>query len=335
MARIGFAFGVSAQLSVQDVVELAKTAEEKGYESFWITEGSGRDSISQLAVVAANTSDIRLGTGIVNIYSRSPSLMAMTAASMDDISQGRFILGLGAGHKQTIEGNHGVPLLKPATRMRDYISIVKSALKGGQVAYQGGAVSVSAFTLAMKPFRSSLPVYVATLGGPMAEVAGEVADGVVPLLASPEGIQELVSGIKMGAERVGRSPSEVDVACFIIAAASHDASAAEAEARRQIARYARLPFYQKMMRISGFEPEMEVIAKAWVEGNGAEVPGLISDRMLDSLALIGNPEDWTDSVQRFVDAGVTLPIVYAAAVGEDALGSLQDALNPLAPSLSA
>ena len=137
MARIGFAFGVSAQLSVQDVVELAKTAEEKGYESFWITEGSGRDSISQLAVVAANTSDIRLGTGIVNIYSRSPSLMAMTAASMDDISQGRFILGLGAGHKQTIEGNHGVPLLKPATRMRDYISIVKSALKGGQVAYQG------------------------------------------------------------------------------------------------------------------------------------------------------------------------------------------------------
>ena len=134
------------------------------------------------------------------------------------------------------------------------------------------------------------------------------------------------------ARGAGRSASEVDVACFLIAAASHDASAAEAEVRRQIARYARLPFYQKMMRISGFEPEMEVIARAWAEGNGAAVPGLISDRMLDSLALIGDPEDWTDTVQRFVDAGVTLPIVYAAAVGEDVLGSLQDALSPLAPS---
>ena len=330
MPRTGFAFGTG--ISIAEIVEVAQAAEAQGYESFWLTEGGGKDSISQLAFVAAKTRRIKLGTGILTIFSRTPAMIVQTAAGMDDLSSGRFILGLGTGHKAAVERSQGQAFSKPATRMADYVRIIKGALTEGRVSHQGKAVSVEELRLSVRPLPKEVPVYIATLGGPLAKVAGAVADGVVPLMASPQGIERLREEIATGAAQVGRDPAEVDVACFIVACASDDRRAAEAEARRQVARYGSLPFYQRMLRISGFEVEVERFVQAQAAGDGARVPDLVSDRMLESLTLVGDARQWKEGIGRFRAAGVTLPIVYAAAVGPDSKASLLQAVRNLSAS---
>ncbi len=325
MKRIGFA--ISAALDTTDLLDVVKAAERSGYDSFWLTEGGGRDSISQLAVLAHNTSTIRLGTGIITIYSRSPSLIAMSAASLDEISGGRFILGLGTGHKSGVERSHGVPFQKPASRMRDYISIIKGALKDKRVSYLGTAYSVEEFRLGVNTPISGVPIYVAALGKALSEVAGEVADGVLPLLASPNYIREMASFISSGAKRAGRDPASVDIACFIISSASDSLSEAEQEARRQIARYGAMPFYQRTLKEDGFAPEVERISKAWTAGDSAEAAKRVSERMLESLALVGKPKQWQERIKKFQEAGVTLPIVYATYFGADPKAALLQAVH--------
>ena len=270
MPKTGFAFPAMASLPIADVVEVAQAAEAQGYESFWLTEGANRDSISQLAYLAAKTSRIKLGTGIITIFSRTPVMVAQTAAGMMELSGGRFILGLGTGHKASVERVQGQVFSKPASRTRDYIRIIREALKGERVSYQGEVVSVSDFRFGGPLPAGELPIYIACLGGPLARVSGEMADGVVPLMASPQGIEKLWEGIAEGAAQAGRDPSKVDVAGFIVACASDDHAQAEAEARRQIARYGSLPFYQRMMRIGGFEEEVEKIVQAQAAGGERE-----------------------------------------------------------------
>ncbi|MCH8284176.1 MAG: LLM class flavin-dependent oxidoreductase, partial [Chloroflexi bacterium] len=227
MPRTGFAFPTGT--AAAHVVEVARAAEAQGFESFWLTEGGGKDSISQLAYVAAHTDRIKLGTGIITIFSRTPVMIAQTTVGLNELSGGRFILGLGSGHEASVERGQGQRYVKPSTRMADYIRIIKSLLRDGHVSYQGEAVSVEDFRLIGAETPVEAPVYVATLGGPLARVAGALADGVLPLMAGPEGIRRLREHIAEGARAAGRDPAAVDVACFIIACASDDASAAEAE----------------------------------------------------------------------------------------------------------
>lgn len=329
MPRTGFAFPTGT--AAAHVVEVARAAEAQGFESFWLTEGGGKDSISQLAYVAAHTDRIKLGTGIITIFSRTPVMIAQTTVGLNELSGGRFILGLGSGHEASVERGQGQRYVKPSTRMADYIRIIKSLLRDGHVSYQGEAVSVEDFRLIGAETPAEAPVYVATLGGPLARVAGALADGVLPLMAGPEGIRRLREHIAEGARAAGRDPAAVDVACFIIACASDDASAAEAEARRQVARYGSLPFYQRMLRLSGFEAEVDRFVEAQASGDQNRLPDLVSDRMLEALTLTGPASSWRETISRFRDAGVTLPIVYAAPVRPDGDASLLQAARTLSP----
>ncbi|MEE9284471.1 MAG: LLM class flavin-dependent oxidoreductase [Dehalococcoidia bacterium] len=329
MPRTGFAFPTGT--AAAHIVETAKAAEAHGFESFWLTEGGGKDSISQLAFVAAHTHRIKLGTGIVTIFSRTPVMLAQTAVGMSELSGGRFVLGLGAGHEASVQRSQGQRFTRPATRMEDYIRIIKTLLREGRTSYQGQEVSVEEFRLFGAQTPVEAPVYVATLGGPLARVAGALADGVLPLMASPQGIQRLREHIEEGARAAGRDPASVDIACFIIACASSDSAAAEAEARRQVARYGSLPFYQRMLRLSGFEAEVDRFVDAQASGDQARLPDLVTDRMLEALTLTGPASRWRETIDRFRAAGVTLPIVYAAPVGPDGNASLLQAARTLTP----
>lgn len=254
-------------------------------------------------------------------------MIAQTAAGMHDLSGGRFVLGLGTGHKMAVERGQGQPFAHPAARMEDYVRIIKALLRDGKASYRGKVVSAEDFRIMGGP--SPVPVYIATLGGPLARVAGSVADGVVPLMASPQGVQRLREHIATGARAAGRGPAEVDVACFIVACASSDAREAETEARRQVGRYGSLPFYQKMLRLSGFEKEMDRFVQAQHSGEAAKLPDLVSDRMLEELTLTGPTARWRATLARFRAVGVTLPIVYAAPAGPDARASLLQAARAL------
>ncbi len=156
-----------------------------------------------------------------------------------------------------------------------------------------------------------------------------MADGVLPLMASPADIERLRESIARGAARAARDPAAVDVACFIVACASSDRSAAEAAARRAIAAYASMPFYQRMLTIGGFQTEVERIAQAQARGESASIPDLVSDRMVESLSLTGDADRWRTTLGRFKGAGVTQPVVYASPVGGDAKASLLRAVRTL------
>ena len=327
MPRTGFATPTGSAAST--VAAVAQAAEAQGYDSFWLTEGGGKDSISQLGCLAGLTNRIRLGTGIITTFARTPVLIAQTALGLDDLSDGRFILGLGTGHRASVETGQGQDFARPVARMADYIHIITTLLNDGHVSYQGKAVSVEGFRMAPSGRRPNVPIYIATLGGPTARLAGRVAQGVLPLMASPEGIERLREGIAQGAKEADRSPAEIDVACFIIACASTDLAAAEAEARRQVARYGSLPFYQKMLRHSGFGDEVDRFQEAQNAGNGDRLPDLVSDRLLEAVTLVGSADEWRTRLRRFRTAGVTHPVVYAASVGEDHEGSLLQAVRML------
>lgn len=326
MPKTGFA--ISALAPIADVVEVARAAEAQGYESFWLTEGAGgRDAIAQLAFVAAHTTRIKLGTGVLTLFSRTSTAIAQAASCMQELSNGRFILGLGTGHKASVERTQGLPFARPVTRMRDYIRIARAAWRDGHVTYQGAAVSIPDFRMTSRPVPA--PIYIACLGGKLAEVAGEMADGVVPLMASPQGIERLREAIAAGAARARRPVSAVDVGCFIVACASDDNAAADAEARRQVGRYASLPFYQRMLTISGFAEEIHRIQRAQALGEAAKIPDLVSSRMLDAITLRGDAARWRATLDRYRSSGVTNPIVYAAPVGKDQKSSLLKAVRML------
>ena len=316
MARTGFAFPLSFHTSL--VVEVAQAAEAQGYASFWLTEGGGKDAISQLAYVAAHTERIGLATGIITIFSRTPALVAQTAHGMAQLSGGRFILGLGTGHKASVEDVQGLPFSKPISRMEDYVAILRGILREGRVQHEGKAVSVSNFEFrigADEPL-NDVPVYIATLGGPGAQLAGRVAEGVVPLLASPMGIGALREDIVNGARSAGRELSDIDIAPFIIAVAGSDSALVEKALRANVGRYARMPFYQKMLRVNGFGPEVTAIQEAQANGDDHRIPNLLSDQILEELTLSGPADRWRSTLQRYRAAGATQPIVYAAPAGD-------------------
>ena len=316
MPRTGFAFPLAHHTSV--VVEVAKAAEEQGYESFWLTEGGGKDAISQLAYAAAHTERIALATGIITIFSRTPALVAQTAHGMAQLSGGRFILGLGTGHKASVEDGQGLTFSKPISRMEDYVAVLRQILREGRVRHEGKAYSVPNFDLrigADEPL-NDVPVYIATLGGPGAQLAGRVAEGVVPLLASPMGIGALREDIVNGARWAGRELSDVDVAPFIIAVAGADSALVEKTLRANVGRYARMPFYQKMLRVNGYGPEVTAIQQAQADGDHHRIPDLLSDQMLEELTLSGPADRWRSTLQRYRAAGATQPIVYAAPAGD-------------------
>ena len=211
MARTGFAFPLSFHTSL--VVEVAQAAEAQGYASFWLTEGGGKDAISQLAYVAAHTERIGLATGIITIFSRTPALVAQTAHGMAQLSGGRFILGLGTGHKASVEDGQGLPFSKPISRMEDYVAVLRQVLREGPrpTRGQGGQrPPIFEFRIgADEPLngrgRSTSP----PSAGRGPQLAGRVAEGVVPLLASPMGIGALREDIVNGARSAGRDLSDV------------------------------------------------------------------------------------------------------------------------------
>jgi alkanesulfonate monooxygenase SsuD/methylene tetrahydromethanopterin reductase-like flavin-dependent oxidoreductase (luciferase family) len=163
-------------LSVAQTARLAQRAEARGYETVWVPESAGREAFTQLGVYALSTRSLHLATGIVNVYTRSPSLVAMSLATLDEVSGGRAILGLGIGHREALAQEHGVALTQPFERMREYVSLVRAVLRSDCLP-STPICGVTRFHLAFAPERRAVPIYLAALGPRMCELAGEIADG--------------------------------------------------------------------------------------------------------------------------------------------------------------
>jgi len=292
--------------TLDESIARAQTAERLGYESIWTSQlPDARDASLVLAAYAAATKRVGLGTGVLPIYTRHPTAMAQMAATLDEMSGGRFILGIGISHKVTVESMWGMHLDSPLTAMREYLDIVRTSLRDGACAYEGKYFTARWGYSA--PRRPDLPVMISALNPHMLELAGEHADGVVLWMCSPGYIRDhVVPGVTAGRMKAGKTLEGFEIVAPVPVCLTTDRAAAQAVFRKTVERYASLPYYRKMMDKSGFAAEL--------------ASGDISPEMLDEYAGIGDESQVRDAINRYREAGATLPAAGPFSGHEGAAG---------------
>src|SRR5215813_11771684 len=275
-ARIGVAF--SGGMTPADIVECVKLAESLGYESAWVAEGHGGDQFAILGACAVATRRIRLGTSISSVFVRSAPTIGMAAATVDQLADGRFILGLGSSHRVQVEPEHGIPFVQPTARLRDTIAIVRALVRDGVVSHRGETVTIERFDLWFSPRRAQIPIYLAALFPRMLEIAGELAEGALLTWPTPRTIARAVEHIAIGARRAGRAPTAVDVASLIPCAVADSAAAAREALRPAVGLYA------------GFGDAVRAIKQAFDRDGRDAAARLVPDELIDAVALAGTPE---------------------------------------------
>jgi probable F420-dependent oxidoreductase len=299
---------ISTGRSIEQALERVAHAEELGYESAYVTHIAGRESLTVLTAYAMRTSRIRLGTGVVPIYTRTPATMAQTAATLDDLSGGRLTLGLGVSHRPVVEGWHGQTIDKPVSEMREYVAIVRAILRGEDP--PAGEKWQTGFHLSGLDPRPELPIYVAALSPAMLRLAGEVADGVILWLCTPPYIRDVViPEVRAGRERAGKTLEGFDIVPAVPSGLVEDPADAHASLRRELIPYFGLPFYRAMIERSGFADEIAAFDAAAGASDFEQMQAAISERFLNELAAVGDRDALRAGVERYRAAGATSPCV--------------------------
>lgn len=292
--------------SVFDLQKRILMAESLGFDTAGLPQIAARDPMTTLAAVAPNTSRIRLGTGIVPIWTRTPVALAQEAAVVQEVSGGRFMIGVGVGHRMLVESWHGTEFKKPLVAMREYLTILRSLFSEGYVNFEGEIFQASFGFLGYQP--PSVPIYVAALGPKMAQLAGELADGVILWLSSPRHIKEVViPNLEIGARRAGRSVADIEIFGCLFAAPTESRGPGRDAIRQQLLTYLQLPFYRAVMEASGFREDLQAFDSKLKEGLVPDALKALSDGLIDEIAASGTPEQIAETFQRFVDAGCTMP----------------------------
>jgi probable F420-dependent oxidoreductase len=330
MARIGVAF--SGGLTPADIVECVRIADELGYESAWVAEGHGGDQFAILGACAAVTRRIKLGTSISSVFVRSATTIGMAAATVDQLSGGRFILGLGSSHKVQVEPEHGVPFLQPTQRLRETVDIARALVRDGTVAYAGKVISIERFDLWFTPLRREIPVYISALFPTMLQIGGEIADGVLLTWPTTESGRRAADHVALGARRAGRTAGEVDVASLIPCYVAGDQRQAFDGMRPAVAFYAGFfPRYNRLLAEAGFADDVGRIKAAFDGGDRRTAEHLVPDALIAAVSAAGTPEQCREKIDAYRRSGIGLPIVSPRASGPDGKRMALDALRACAP----
>jgi len=306
---------IAEGLTRQESMDLVRRAEELGFDSAWYGESWGYDAFTTLAQVAGVTSRIKLGTLIATVFSRTPAMMAQSAASLDVISDGRLILGLGTSGPAVVSNWHGQTWRQPTRRTREYVEIVRLALAGERVDYEGELFKLKGFRLRNAPLRGSVPIMIASLGPRSVEQTGEIADGWLPIFPSVQLLQGGRALLARGASHSGRIMEDFEIAPSILTAVSDDdPQGARNLARAHVAFYVggMGTFYADLVAKQGFPEEAARIALEWSkpgrDGRSAAAAA-VTDEMLDAMTLVGDRSHVLNKLETYADAGVTLPIM--------------------------
>ena len=330
MSRVGVAF--SAGLNASETVECAQLAESLGYDSVWMAEGHGGDQFAVLSAVAAQTSRVQLGTCISSVFVRSAPTIAMSAAVVDQLSEGRFILGLGSSHKVQVEPEHGLTYSKPVTRVRETAEVVRRLLRDGQVSYQGETVNIENYELWFQPFRPILPIYYAAVFPKMIGICGEEADGLILTRTTLDVGAEARGYIAAGAKAAGRDPGDVDVTSLIPTAAADDPAEAYDALRPGVAMYTGFfPRYNRMCVEQGFGEEASTIAELWGRGEREAATRAVSDAHIDAVCIAGTPERCRERIDEYRASGLDLPMIAPMAAGPDGKAMAEATIRACAP----
>jgi alkanesulfonate monooxygenase SsuD/methylene tetrahydromethanopterin reductase-like flavin-dependent oxidoreductase (luciferase family) len=299
---------ISVGKSLPEAVERVKRAEALGYQSAYVTHIAARDSLTVLMAYAAATERINIGTGVLPIYSRTPVATAQQAATIDEYSGARMVLGLGVSHQVTVENWYGVRLERPLQAMREYVAILRAIFAGEEPAL--GDVFGTRFRFMGYQARPNLPIYVAGLSPKMIQLAGEIADGVMLWLCNPDYIRDVVvPAARAGRERAGKQLDGFDIVAAVPAAVTSDKAGAYQVVRGDLMAYFNLPFYRAMIERSGFGEDLDAFDSGMANGDIDKAMAGISDDFLDALTAIGPPEEVLGGIGRYHQAGVTSPCI--------------------------
>jgi len=331
MRRLGLSFGWRDK-SLAGIVDCVRMGEETGFESVWIPEAWGRDAFLALATIANATQRIKLATGIINAYSRSPAAIAMATATLEELSNGRAILGIGSSGAAVVEQWHGLHFQRPFTRLHESITIVRQILSGGQVNFQGKVFQVSNFRLAVQAPTRTIPIYLAAMGPNMLRLAGEIADGVLLYLQPLSKIDEAIAEIQQGAEQAKRSSGSVDVAAFLPTFVSEQPEQAKQMVARVIAYYVggMGVYYHRKISESGFKAEADKIQAAWLRGDRAGATNEVTRALVDSVAIAGTTAECRSRLEEFRKAGVSLPILSFSVDNQQVPQAVRESIKILA-----
>lgn len=331
--RIGLNLAIKDDQPRGELVEFVKRLEALGYDSVWTGESWGRELFGVLTHLACHTSHINLGAGIANVFSRTPGLVAQSIATLDEISNGRAILGLGSSGRKVINDWHGIPFEKPLQRTREYVEIAKLALSGERVNYAGEFFQMKDFRLGFKPVRNHVPIFIAALGPENVRLTGELADGWAPLFVSYKHLERFRKLLGEGAALSGRPVTTVHVRPYVIAAVSDDVREAKAVARSYFAFYigGMGRYYRDLVASYGYVEETARIAKLWGDFQRDDAASAVPDSMLEEMAVVGTAEECRQQIMDRWTTGMGDPILYVPHGASDRVrNETVEALSPKA-----
>jgi F420-dependent oxidoreductase-like protein len=322
----------------EEQLELAREADKLGYDSIWAAEAYGSDAATVLAWLASNTTSAKIASGIFQMPARTPAMTAMTAATLDNISAGRFVLGLGISGPQVVEGWHGQPFEKPLRRTREYVSIVRKALSRETLTYEGEFYTLplpdgpgKPLKLIIKPVQQRIPIYIAAIGPKNTALAAEIGDGWLPTFFSPDHISVFRASLEEGAAKAGRSPDDIDVAPMTSLAIYDDVEHARNFMRPFVALYVGgmgsrdKNFYSQLVTRYGYGDAAREIQDLYLSGRQSDAMAAIPAELIDQVSLCGPREVVKERLDHYRDAGVgTLLVTPTASSQEDRLRMLRD-----------
>ena len=305
MTRWGLTFPLDG-LPLPAHAEVLREAEGRGYTDAWTAEVDGSDAFVPLALAAAWTKELRLGTAIANVFTRGPALLAMTAAAVNEVAPGRFCLGLGASSPAIVENWNGARLERPLERVREVAAFLRAAFAGEKAASE--ALGVRGFRLSRR-FAEPPPIFIAALRERMLALAGSVGDGVIINWLSPADVPKVVTVAREAAKAAGRDPDSLEVACRIFVLYWGNEQIARYGARRALAAYLTTPVYSAFHRWLGRGEALRPMLEAWRAGDRAAAVQLVPDELVEQLFVIGSKRECLDKIEAYCRAGVTLPIL--------------------------
>ena len=308
----------AAHYPAAGIVELSPLIEQAGFGAFWKGESNSTDPLVLISGIAARTKNLKLGPAIYHVYGRSAVTMGIQAATLQDLSGGRLLLGLGVANK-TIAGWHGGTFDRPLRRIREYVEIVRKTAAGERVEYKGEIYNTGQrFQLSWKPQHPTFPIYLAGLGPKMTHLTGEIADGVFINMAIPSKIREIAARVREGAVAAGRDPGKIDICAKVRVTLHPDRAVARSRLRQVLTFYNIADFYSDMLKASGFEPEVLTVQEAFRKGGFKAAQEQITDAYMDKLPVIPGTsiEEIKERLKPFVAAGVTRLVVPYVPVSE-------------------
>jgi len=298
--RLSYSLG--SLLTVEQVLACSRKLNELKPDIIWIPETWGMENFSMLSMVSKENRLSKIGSSIINIYSRSPSLIAMGAATVDTISNKRLVLGLGTSSKPLVEDFHGGKLESPLKRMKEYVEIIRLILSGKTINYSGEIFSLKNFSLLIKPPRDSIPIYLAAVNQKMVELTWKIADGVIFYLRPKSEIRSTLAKMQ--------NQKKIDATLQIITCVNNDSEKAMVRAKKTLAFYVSVgKIYREFLASNGFENETKNIFEEYEKNGLKNNHELVPESMVSELCIAGTPDECKTQLLQFRETGIDLPII--------------------------